>query len=475
MTSTQPIDKSRWLHVPMEIVDRELYPKLLLISEAINDGWQCVIGTKRALIDAADKIPPGVIYLKSVIPSEYVFMKRFKENGHRLVSLDEEGLIQTSLDTLVSARYCDKTVALTEKFFCWGSIQRKALQERYPEHASKFKETGSPTADLWNLKAHDVHQQQVDKLHERYGKYILFPSSFAVPNHFMGPEEALGIMKRDNMFRNEEEYKYYKRYHDYVEKVFHAFLKLLPDLAKEFPNHTIIVRPHPSDNHETWKNAVQAEGINNAEVIFQGSVSPWLLGAEAILHWGSTTGLEAYLLGRPVIGHTPYPEEEKAFDVLPHLVSIMTHSKDEVFNALRYVINNPDDWKSHYPDVLKGHKKLREWIYNMDGKPATRTIMDDLATMNVEEHSFNGTIKKVVKSQDFKEIVWKGFALLDKLPLLAKFFPERIKLGLKSREFGHHKTKPVREEEIKLALKQISNVPTITQKLSDDLFLIRKA
>lgn len=463
---------TKWLYIPMEIVDRELYPKLLLATEAIGDGWQCLIGTKRALIDVADQIPPGVVYLKSVIPSEYENMMRFKDNGHRLVSLDEEGLIQSSLETLVTARYCDKTVAITEKFFCWGNIQKAALQEKYSDYADKFQATGSPTADLWSLKAENVYQERVDELHERFGKYILIPSSFAVPNHFLGPEEALKIMERDNMFRDEEDYQYYKRYHDYVEKVFKSFLKLLPVISQEFPEYKIILRPHPSDNHQTWKDA--AKDLDNFEVLFEGSVSPWLLGAEAVFHWGSTTGLEAYLLGRPVVGYTNLPEEEKNYDVLPHAVSIMTHSQDEVIKVLRDVIENPKDLLSRYPDLRKGHDDMKNWIKNMDNDPAVSVIMGEINKMQVPDADFDGQISKPSKGATFKELVWRGIELVDRIPGVRTFFPERINVGLKSRAFGRHKTKQMCPKEVATALKQLSSDPLASHELTTNLFWVGK-
>ena len=470
MNNTPPPSETRWLHIPMEIVDRELYPKLFLASEAIKNGWQCVLGTKRALLDAADSLPPGVVYLKSVIPSEYNNMMTFKKHGHRLVSLDEEGLIQSSLETLVTARYCDKTVAQTEQFFCWGDIQREALQDAYKPHASKFKTTGSPTADLWSLKAKDVYKEQVEALQERFGKYILIPSSFAVPNHFMGPEEALKIMERDNMFRTQEDYDYYKRYHDYVEKVFHAFLELLPILSQEFPDHTLILRPHPSDNHETWKNAT--ENLSNIEVLFEGPISPWLLGAEAILHWGSTTGLEAYLLGRPVIGYTPHPEEEKEYDVLPHLVSIMTHSKKDLLETVHYVLNHKDNWASNYPDVKLGHEELKKWIFNLDNPPAIEAIMASLNDMDVPAQSFNKEVRSAQQNLTLKEVIWRGLELSTKLHLVQKLFPERIQIGLKSRAFGRHKTKNLCEKEIQRALGELSSSPIQASELAPNLFKI---
>lgn len=468
----QDSKSTRWLHIPMEIVDRELYPKLLLASEAIKDGWSCVIGTKRTVLDAAEQLPKGVVYLKSVIPSEYDNMMRYKENGHRLVCLDEEGLIQSSLDTLVNARYTDRTVAEAEKFYCWGDIACNALKERYPNDAHKFMTTGSPTADLWSFKAKAVYQEEVDKIHERFGKYILIPSSFAVPNHYMGPEEALKIMERDNMFRNDEERAYYKCYHDYVEKVFEAFKALLPVLSKEFPDHTIILRPHPSDHQGNWREAVR--GLDNVKVVFEGPVSPWLFGADAVFHWGSTTGLEAYLLGRPVVGHTPLPEEEKKYDVLPHLVSVMTHTQEEVIETLRYVLTHQDEWVSNYPAVQAGHAELKKWMHNLSGEQTTGLVLDDLNKLNVAPASFDENVKEVKTPLTFKEIIWRSIETFCKIPGVLNLCPERIQIGVKSRDFGRHKTKGLEQHDIEAALRRLSDQPIKVRKLANQLYMLSR-
>ncbi len=474
-STTEKETKTRWLHIPMEIIGRELYPKLLLAVEANKNGWSCTIGSKRALIDSAHIIPPGIIYLKSVIPSEYENIITFKNNGHRLVSLDEEGLIQTSLETLVTARFCDKTVAEVEKFFCWGDIQQKALQERYSEHAKKFITTGSPTADLWIRQAQTVHKESVDKIKKQFGRYILIPSSFGVPNHFMGKDGFLGIMQRDNMFKSEENRTHYIKYNNYAEKVFHKFLELLPLIAREFEDYTIILRPHPSENHDIWKEA--AKGLTNVEVLFEGSVSPWLLGAEAILHWGSTTGVEAHLLGKAVIAYIPYPEEDKEYNLLPHSVSITTHTVEDAFEALYDVLGNPANWQANYPDVKKGHKELKNWLFNIDHAPATENIMHELNKMNLMPQKFDTSVKikkasNNIRLKKTKEIIWHILATADKIPNINRYFPERIKLGIKSREYGRHKTKNICEQEIKYALKQLSNAPISAKKLANNLFCI---
>jgi surface carbohydrate biosynthesis protein len=470
----EAFSQKKWLYIPMEIIERELYPKLFLATEVLKGDWCCVLGTKAALLAAADQLPKGLVYLKSVIPSEYNNMLRYKEFGHRLVCLDEEGLIQSSLETLVTARYNEKTVAEAEKFYCWGDVPRDALREHYKKDAEKFITTGSPTADLWTLKSKEIYKSQIAALHEKYGKYIMIPSSFAVANHFMGPEEALNIMKRDNMFRDEADYQYYKEYHDYVDKVFKAFLKLLPVLSKKFPDYSIILRPHPSDNQQVWRDETAA--LENIHVVFDGPVSPWLAGADAVLHWGSTTGLEAYLVGKPVVGHTPLPEEEKAYDVLPHWVSIMSHSEQEVLENLQYVLNHPDDWKAHYPQVQSGHEALKRWIGNLENGPAIQTLVREFESLNVEPQSFNGQIKRGMKRVGFKEAVWRGIELFAKLPFFGRFFSKfkRLDLGLKSREFGRHKTGYMHEAYVREGLSQLSDMPFTVTELSESLYCISK-
>jgi hypothetical protein len=83
------------------------------------------------------------------------------------------------------------------------------------------------------------------------------------------------------------------------QQIFASFMELLPRLAHWFPGHRVILRPHPSENHDVWRNATR--GCHNLHVVHEGNVVPWLLASRLLLHNGCTTAVEAALLDVPAV------------------------------------------------------------------------------------------------------------------------------------------------------------------------------
>ena len=67
-------------------------------------------------------------------------------------------------------------------------------------------------------------------------------------------------------------------------------------LSQQHRDHQIIIRPHPSESHDPWRQL--AAELPNVSVVYEGNVAEWLLAAELLIHNNCTTGVEAYLLGR---------------------------------------------------------------------------------------------------------------------------------------------------------------------------------
>jgi hypothetical protein len=102
---------------------------------------------------------------------------------------------------------------------------------------------------------------------------------------------------------------------------FEGFQKLIPELEKAFPFHTIIVRPHPTESHEAYLQI--AERCKKVEVTNKGNVVPWLMAARALIHNGCTTGVEAYVMRVPAISYRVTVDEryDEGFYALPNQLS----------------------------------------------------------------------------------------------------------------------------------------------------------
>jgi hypothetical protein len=122
--------------------------------------------------------------------------------------------------------------------------------------------------------------------------------------------------------------KLYEGLRDYRAKVLEAYLTALPEVMREL-GCPLVVRPHPSENHEMWKE--WAKNQPNVIVESKGGANSWMMAADAVLHSGCTTGMEGFLLERPMIAFTPFPES-KFSDDITNTVSV----------CVKYCIENVD-------------------------------------------------------------------------------------------------------------------------------------
>lgn len=325
----------RWLLLPIETKVRELDGKVLLASHAAARGYGVVLGSKAAIGLNAEWLPKGVILLKSIQPAAANQLYRLRELGFRCTSLDEEGVVHLSDARFLQQRFARSTVAATDLIFAWGEHQAETIRNKFPEHADRVFVTGNPRVDLWRREYRGVYADEVRAIQDKHGPYLLISSNFAICNHYEGPEGLLKLLRLDGVIENTEDRDFYEAYTAHYREIFEHFTGMLSVLSHAFRNHTIVVRPHPSEDRKAWDEA--AAGLNNVRIIFDGPITPWLLGADAVIHNGCTSGLEAFIMDVPVVAYRPLVAD--SYDLyLPNAVSNNTYSEGELLEALSLAI-----------------------------------------------------------------------------------------------------------------------------------------
>ena len=126
---------------------------------------------------------------------------------------------------------------------------------------------------------------------------------------------------------------------DHKQAILRDFTQLIPALEHAFPDLNIVVRPHPSENHEIYHDiAAQCERV---AVTSEGNVIPWLLAAKTMVHNGCTTGLEAYVLGVPAISYLATFNEYYDYDFqgLPTKLSYQCFNFEELKDSLTRILS----------------------------------------------------------------------------------------------------------------------------------------
>ena len=152
---------------------------------------------------------------------------------------------------------------------------------------------------------------------------------------------------------------------------------MLPALARAFPDYTILIRPHPTEDHEVWREI--AKDLPNARVAADGNVVPWLMACETLIHVGCTTAVEAAVIGTPAIAYqSAHSEEFEA--TLPYQLSHHAFSLDELLEKTRAAIAGG-------LGVAGGEDRrvLTRNIAALDGPFASERMLDALEGMGYAE------------------------------------------------------------------------------------------
>ena len=316
------------LLIPVENQVRELDAKLLLACVSAWRGFTSIIGPKRELEHRIESFPRSVYVAKSMVQGNSKFLRIAQKLGHTNVAWDEEALVHLPPDIYFTRRFSPEALAHVSHLFAWGKDNAR-LWRKYPELpvGMPIHITGNPRNDLLRPEIRPYYEKDVNEIRSTYGDFILINTNVNHVNAFLpgrnlflpiekpGQEPGFGRAAR-GMTR-----EYAEGLRRFKQAIFEAFQELIPALEKSFPSHTIIVRPHPTESQEVYHQI--AARCEHVQVTNKGNVVPWLLAAQALIHNGCTTAVEAYVMRIPAISYRATIDEkyDYGFYALPNQLS----------------------------------------------------------------------------------------------------------------------------------------------------------
>ncbi len=366
------------MYLPIGIKVRELDGSALLAFEAAERGWGVILGNKGHLKGRTD-LPRGMQIEKKIAAGAAMQIANIWEMGRKVSAWCEEGLVYPNAEEYGWRKIERKAYDHIELFFAWGQNQADDMA-KIGCNSEKMVITGNPRFDLHRAELRAVFDKDVERIKKRFAPFILVNTKFSLHNGTRTSDDIVAKMrdqKKVQTSAQEEEMAGAIAFH---KGGFEKFVELTETLSRRFPNHTIVVRPHPSERFETWGE--ETVGLPNVKVIREGNVVEWILASEISIHNNCTTGVESYLLGKTAISYRPV--RDPRYDLyLPNALSVNTadveHTADLVEKALR------GDAISTDSDASGRAKVARHFIANVDGKSACANIMDALHSLDLPE------------------------------------------------------------------------------------------
>ena len=282
---------NRIAYLNCEVKYRDLSTRLLIASYLLKFGIPVVVGQVWALVAnaRAGHNLLGAYLFATTNKFQAKSMGWVKEAGHIVVASDEE--ILPAYDPLPFVT--PEAVAVCDRLLIDTPHHEAALRGAFPDLFHKFTVTGPVRLEaLQKIKIEPASSSP----------YILFNTGSGVINSIRGnPKEALQMLRHAvNVSEDEARVR--------VEVGQAAFDLIVPLIRWLALDHRVVVRPHPSERAETWREAVP-----EAEVVEDSPPLPWIKGARVVIHNNSTTGLEAAAMGVPALNLDPVPEWGKRY------------------------------------------------------------------------------------------------------------------------------------------------------------------
>jgi len=322
-----PGAEGRFLIVPSENRTREFDAKLLLGCVAAEAGYRVIVGSRQAIHFWIDRLPAAIYLAKDLRASSARMFDILDKLGHAIVAWDEEALVYHTQQHYYAARLHPPALRKTRALFAWGNDNAELWRRSAAYHGAPIYVAGNPRIDLLRAELLPFFANEAARLRLAYGDIILVNSNFASVNHMVpdGAEVARGRIACDRALAFHDDVM------DYRAALLEHFLAMVPTLARAFPEATIVVRPHPSEDERVWRD--RASGCGNVAVCHDGNIVPWLMASRAIVHNGCTTAIEAGLIGKVPIAYQPVTSD--AFDIhRPNRISRSVGSFEALCRAI---------------------------------------------------------------------------------------------------------------------------------------------
>ena len=464
------ISAKAYLIIPVENQVREFDPKLLLACIAARRGFAAIIGSHREIDLRIASLPQGLYLNKSMTDRNLKMFRIIQNLGHEIVTWDEEALVHLPPETYYSRRLSPIAIQYVTQLFAWGEDNAE-LWRQYPDLPPNMPihVTGNPRSDMLRPEMRPFYEPEAESLRKTYGNFILVNTNFNHVNAFYPAQNLFQPVKNAavppqfgkaavGMSR-----EYAEGLRDHKQAILDAFKQLIPQLERFFPDHKVIVRPHPTENQQAYLEI--AIGCKRVKVTNEGNVVPWLMAADVVIHNGCTTGVEAHVMGVPAVSYRAKINEkfDLGFYRLPNLISHQCFDIDQLRELLSRIFKgevgaaNGEDRRAIIKNYLTG----------LDGPLACERIVDVLESrLAARPDSPQSSLSRRALGSSMAG--WRRLNRFVRRYLPGKHAPQ---------EFHRHRYPGISLEELNTRISRLQEVigdgPKIkTDRIFDQIFLV---
>ena len=392
------------LYLVIENYNREFESRIYLGLKAANLGWSVVIGNKANIYKQIKNLRSGIFFLKSIGPRNVEVIDLLKSYGNKIVATDEENIVFFG-DNLLLTRINKDCLRGLDFYYCWGKREFDYLCRLFPEFKTKFIITGNPRIDVIKKPLNQKNLDESLKLKKKLGDFVLLNSGFGKvirASKTDWVQDAINAGKLDTEDKIENE----KRAVNYERLNLNEFVKLVNFLLIKLPKQKFILRPHPAEDDNWWRNTFKHK--NNLEVNTDKISTNVFIGAsKCLIAHNCITLLEAYHFDKQSINFISKSDKRYEHELISQCSQICS-DKNEILKIIE-----SKKIEGHIKIGKEAKKNILYSIYNASiGIDSTDKIIENLNIIN----------KNIIHKNTYDKNLPKSFFLLKIKSYLYRFY-----------------------------------------------------
>ena len=371
------------IYIPVEIKARELISKLFFIAENIKENFIFFIGNKTDTRRATSLFGKGVYFYKSINWYDTDRIKNIKNKGHVYISLDEEGGATQSdylsFQSLLKYRSSKENISLVDRIFTWGNFDYKGWCNKYQNYKTKIFKTGSPRFDLWRPEIYSkIFKDEILQL-KKHSPFFFIPSTFISSHDWLQREIANEKkMKKNNKKISAKLLKKRINARKDSYKNYLAYIKMIKKLSKDFPEHKIIIKPHPSENILDWEKKFKNKKYSNILIDNKFDLTAYIAASKCVIFSESTAGIQSIIMDKKAISYKL--KNNVTFRNFANKCAPSTSNYSSLLKYLKAKSNSKE--RSIY-------KKIIEDRFYISTKTSSKIIMTNIKNLQKNKIDFN--------------------------------------------------------------------------------------
>jgi surface carbohydrate biosynthesis protein len=359
-------------YIPVELFKREFTSKLTLAVFLSLRGARVIIGHKWYVIGNAVKNSiegDFFIYNHTLAPEDKQQFKTLFDRGVNFIGVEEEAVFDShNYSDQVRIRKQELGFYNYKLWLCWGKRDYLHLVEKFGNTVN-FANIGTPRSALWGKFGEKIFESQISKkVKPDYVDFVLIATSFYAKES----KKHLGAINKLNSKYSEYEFDSFSKSisENTDDDKFELLRKLILKILSK-TNLNIVLRPYTIEDKIYAKDLKKLS--NRVKIDNSLDVTPLILSCKALLHMGSTVGIESRCALKNTISLEKFLNPKIKF---PKLSSLLSHQPNDIDQVIEYILKK------------RIHKKsVTKFVTNPGGVEFYQKFVEQVEEININTFS----------------------------------------------------------------------------------------